>query len=65
MRKRIPVFSAVLLCLALVGVATAATVVPTDIQQPGTQPGEVGNLESPNRCDNCHGGYNQAVRTGL
>ncbi len=21
---------------------------------PGTQPGEVGNLESPNRCDNCH-----------
>lgn len=35
--------------------------VPTEIQQPGTQPGEVGNLESPDRCDNCHGGYNHAV----
>jgi hypothetical protein len=39
----------------------AATVVPNEIQQPGTQPGEVGNLESPDKCDNCHGGYNQAV----
>lgn len=36
-------------------------VIPTDIQQPGTQPGQVGNLESPDRCDNCHGGYNLAV----
>lgn len=43
------------------GAANAAEIVPTDIQQPGTQPGEVGNLESPNKCDNCHGGYNSAV----
>ncbi|NNL05360.1 MAG: hypothetical protein HKO85_08715 [Xanthomonadales bacterium] len=28
---------------------------------PGTQPTEIGNLESPNKCDNCHGGYNTAV----
>ncbi|MCG3125164.1 MAG: hypothetical protein GIKADHBN_03699 [Phycisphaerales bacterium] len=35
--------------------------VPTDIQQPGTQAQEVGNLESPDKCDNCHGGYNPAV----
>ena len=41
--------------------AAAAPVVPTDIQQPGTQPAEVGNLESPDKCDNCHGGYNTAV----
>jgi hypothetical protein len=34
----------------------AADVVPTDIQQPGTQPNEVGTLESPDKCDNCHGG---------
>jgi hypothetical protein len=61
MGKRILVFCTVLLCLAMVGVATAATVVPTDIQQPGTQPGEVSNLESPDKCDNCHGGYNPAV----
>jgi hypothetical protein len=42
-------------------IALAAETVPTDIQQPGTQPGEVGNLESPDKCDNCHGGYNSAV----
>lgn len=52
--------------LAFVGLALGATawgalVVPNEIQQPGTQPGEVGNLESPEKCDNCHGGYNQAV----
>jgi hypothetical protein len=28
---------------------------------PGTQPGEAGTFESPGKCDNCHGGYNQAV----
>jgi hypothetical protein len=27
---------------------------------PGTQPKEVGTFESPNRCDNCHGGYDEA-----
>jgi cytochrome c553 len=59
--KRILLIVTALLCLGLAGVATAATVVPTDIQQPGTQSGEVGNLESPNKCDNCHGGYNPAV----
>jgi hypothetical protein len=42
-------------------IAYAADTVPTDIQQPGTQPGEVGNLESPDKCDNCHGGYNPSV----
>jgi len=47
--------------LIALGVAIAAIVVPTEIQQPGTQPGEVGNLETPDKCDNCHGGYNRAV----
>ena len=42
-------------------VARGATTVPNEIQQPGTQPSQVGNLESPDKCDNCHGGYNQAV----
>jgi len=50
-----------LLCLALVSVAGAAPAAPTDIQQPGTQPGQVSNLETPDKCDNCHGGYNTAV----
>jgi hypothetical protein len=44
-----------------VGIAQAADTVPTDIQQPGTQPQEIGNLASPNKCDNCHGGYNASV----
>ncbi|MEJ2209598.1 MAG: multiheme c-type cytochrome [Anaerolineae bacterium] len=59
--KRILLLATALLCLTFAGAAIAADVVPTDIQQPGTQPNEVGNLESPDRCDNCHGGYNQAV----
>jgi hypothetical protein len=41
--------------------AFAADTVPSDVQMPGTQPGEVSNLESPDKCDNCHGGYNTAV----
>lgn len=43
------------------GLAHGADVVPVVIEQPGTQPNEVGNLESPDKCDNCHGGYNKAV----
>jgi hypothetical protein len=43
------------------GFVIAALTVPTDIQQPGTQPNEVGNLETPDKCDNCHGGYNASV----
>jgi hypothetical protein len=44
-----------------VGIAYAASVVPNEIQQPGTQPQEVSNLENPGKCDNCHGGYNELV----
>jgi hypothetical protein len=43
------------------GFVIAALTVPTDIQQPGTQPNEVGNLETPDKCDNCHGGYNATI----
>ena len=43
---------AVIICFAMVGLAGAALTVPNEIQQPGTQPGEVGNLESPDKCDN-------------
>ena len=34
--------------------AWSAETVPTDVQMPGTQPNEVGNFESPDKCDNCH-----------
>ena len=51
-----------LLFLLLPGIATAADVVPPEAQLPGTQPDEVA-LESPNRCLNCHAGYNDASTT--
>jgi len=34
---------------------------PPAIKMPGTQPGQVSNLETPDKCDNCHGGYNRAA----
>ena len=40
--------------LSLFTSAWAATTVPMEVQLPGTQPGEVGNLESADKCDNCH-----------
>lgn len=50
-------FLAVLLLPSLAAPALGQlTSVPTDIQQPGTQPLEV-SIESANRCDNCHAGY--------
>ncbi len=59
--KRITVVLIVLLVALSFNLAGAATVVPNEIQQPGTQPKEVSNLETPDKCDNCHGGYNPAV----
>ncbi len=35
--------------------------VPSEIQQPGTQPREVSTLDGVSNCDNCHGGYAAAV----
>jgi cytochrome c2 len=40
--------------LALPAPAWTATTVPMEVQMPGTQPGEAGNLESVTKCDNCH-----------
>ncbi|MFZ9012206.1 MAG: hypothetical protein ACO20W_09980, partial [Anaerohalosphaeraceae bacterium] len=34
------------------------------VRMPGTQPGQV-TLESPNRCLNCHAGYNTSVEPGF
>jgi len=48
----------VLLCGALLIPALpigAADVVPPVVQLPGTQPGEIGNLDAATNCDNCHG----------
>jgi len=61
MRMHSSLSMAVLFCSVFAVGVFAANFEPTDIQQPGTQPGEVSNLESPDKCDNCHGGYNQSV----
>jgi hypothetical protein len=47
--------------LAVSSICQAADTVPPVIEQPGTQPQEISNLESPGKCDNCHGGYNTSV----
>lgn len=50
--------------LAAVAATAAVTPPPTTLQDfvlPGSQPGQSGQLESPDKCDNCHGGYNTAV----
>lgn len=48
--------AAIAMGLALPGAVAvlAATSVPTEVQQPGTQPGEVASFVSPAGCDNCH-----------
>ncbi len=45
----------------LVAAALLRFTVPTEVQQPGTQPNEVANLGSVTNCDNCHGGYDPSV----
>jgi hypothetical protein len=59
MSSRILAVTAVVAVLG--GWALLADIVPNEVQQPGTQPNEVGNLEAPDKCDNCHGGYSPAV----
>ncbi len=39
---------------AVAGLLILATTVPTDIQEPGTQPSEVVSLQRAGLCDNCH-----------
>jgi hypothetical protein len=35
------------------------------VRMPGTQPDQGVNLEAPNRCLNCHAGYNESVEPGF
>jgi hypothetical protein len=44
--------------------ALAAPTVPNEIQQPGTQPGQVTAFQSPDNCDNCHGNITQTTNPG-
>jgi hypothetical protein len=65
MKKKHWSFVTILTLVFASGIIYAALIVPNEIQQPGTQPREVGNLETPDKCDNCHGGYNPAVEPGF
>jgi len=47
--------------LAFIAMGFTADTVPSDMKQPGTQPHEISNLSSPDRCENCHGEYNKTV----
>ncbi len=59
MSSRVLTVAAVVAVLG--GWAILADIVPNEVEQPGTQPNEIGALESPDKCDNCHGGYSPAV----
>ena len=56
----------ILLIFCFAGISSAADVVPPEIKMPGTQPEEV-TIEAPNRCLNCHEGYetNPRVEPGF
>ncbi len=60
----------ILLVLTLVFLMTVFSIyswTPTPVKDdrnvfmPGSQPGEVGTFDTPDKCDNCHGGYNITV----
>jgi hypothetical protein len=61
MKKIFVIACVLLICGISMQEGRAALVVPNEIQQPGTQPNEINNLESPDKCDNCHGGYDATV----
>ena len=56
-RRKWREFVATSAMLLAVAAARAADTVPTDVQMPGTQPGEGINVESVSKCDNCHGNF--------
>lgn len=52
--------TAVLLCVVAT-LSHAAQTIPNEAQMPGTQPGEIGEFDTAQQCDFCHGGYDKAV----
>jgi hypothetical protein len=68
--KRLSVLFAVALFFVILGFALAQPWTPVAVvddplvRMPGTQPEQVA-LEAPNRCLNCHAGYNTEVEPGF
>jgi hypothetical protein len=69
-KRQLQLLSALVLLFAFLGGYTllAWTPLPVEddplLRMPGTQPGQVTTLEGPNRCLNCHSGYDEAVEPG-
>jgi len=61
MKKPVIIMLLFVICVLGIQPGTAALVVPNEVQQPGTQPGEIARQETADKCDNCHGSYDQAV----
>lgn len=61
MIKRITILIVALLAWPYLAVSGAVPSTLNDFFFPGSQPNQSGNLESPDKCDNCHGGYDIAV----
>jgi hypothetical protein len=61
LRKELLVSIILLFGLFVSGIAQAATTVPNDIKQPGTQPLEIPALDPVGNCAQCHGNYDPAV----
>jgi hypothetical protein len=58
MKKSLFIVPAIILVTFLIAIAATTL---DDFFLPGSQIGQSGNLESPDKCDNCHGGYDLAV----
>ena len=51
--------------LLAIALAVASPTIPTEVKQPGTQPGEVAAFASPDTCDSCHANITQPTNPGL
>lgn len=60
MRKTLIISIFILLSAAIVLWSAVPTTL-NDFFFPGSQPNQSGNFETPDKCDNCHGGYDKAV----
>ena len=58
MKKSVLIVPAISLVTFLIAIAATTL---DDFFLPGSQIGQSGNIETPDRCDNCHGGYDLAV----
>jgi uncharacterized protein (DUF2141 family) len=59
MKKHVLLITIVAASLILMAAVAVTTI--DDFFLPGSQIGQSGNLETPDRCDNCHGGYDIAI----